>query len=112
MRVYIYIYIYHKNCALLGYYAAGSGNLLRTFRDNLSDPSSTVRVLKTGPIVCPETSARNHHYSLLNKPEKHNSLPIKMLAACVHINKACLVETDLCIMNSMIQIQNFLLSVL
>jgi len=27
-----------KNCALLGYYAAGSGNLLPTFRDNLSFP--------------------------------------------------------------------------
>ena len=24
------------NCALMGYYAAGSGNLLPTFRDNLS----------------------------------------------------------------------------
>jgi hypothetical protein len=29
-----------KNCALLGYYAASSGNLLQTFRDNLSVPSS------------------------------------------------------------------------
>ena len=27
-----------KNCALLGYYAASSDNLLSTFRDNLSVP--------------------------------------------------------------------------
>jgi len=32
-----------ENCALLGYYAANSGNLLPTFRDNLSLPSSGVR---------------------------------------------------------------------
>ena len=31
---------YTENCALLDYYAAGSGNLLPTFRDNLSVPSS------------------------------------------------------------------------
>ena len=29
-----------ENCALLGYYAASSGNFLPTFRDNLSVPSS------------------------------------------------------------------------
>jgi len=28
-----------KNCALLGYYAANSGNFIPTFRDNLSAPS-------------------------------------------------------------------------
>ena len=31
-----------ENCCILGYYAANSGNLLPTFRDNLSGP--TVRV--------------------------------------------------------------------
>ena len=29
-----------EKCALLGYYAVSSGNLLPTFRDNLSVPSS------------------------------------------------------------------------
>ena len=29
-----------ENCALLGYYAASSGNFLPTFRDNVSVPSS------------------------------------------------------------------------
>jgi hypothetical protein len=29
-----------ENCALLGYYAASSGNFLPTFRDNPSVPSS------------------------------------------------------------------------
>jgi len=61
-----------------------------------------------GPIGCPETSVRNYNYSLRNKPEEHSSLLIKMLAACVHINRACLVETDFYIMNSKIQIQNSL----
>jgi hypothetical protein len=28
-----------KNCAVLGYYSASSGNFLPTFRDNLSVPS-------------------------------------------------------------------------
>jgi len=29
-----------ENCAVLGYYAASSGNVLPAFRDNLSVPSS------------------------------------------------------------------------
>jgi hypothetical protein len=29
-----------ENCALVGCYAAGSGNILPKFRDNLSSPSS------------------------------------------------------------------------
>jgi hypothetical protein len=33
-----------ENCALLGYYAANSGNSLPTFRDNLSVPSLARRV--------------------------------------------------------------------
>ena len=32
-----------QNCALVGYYAANSSNLLPTFRDNLSVPSSDVK---------------------------------------------------------------------
>ena len=32
-----------KNCVLLGCYAASTGNLLPTFRDNLSVPSSRVK---------------------------------------------------------------------
>jgi len=32
-----------ENCALLGRYAASSGNLLPAFRDNLSVPSSGVK---------------------------------------------------------------------
>jgi hypothetical protein len=34
-----------ENCALLGCYAASSGNSLPTFRDNLSVPSSRVKNL-------------------------------------------------------------------
>jgi hypothetical protein len=29
--------------------------------------------LKLGPIVCPETSVRNYHYSLRNSPQKRSS---------------------------------------
>jgi hypothetical protein len=52
-----------ENCAFLGYYAASSGNLLPTFRDNPSSPSSRVT----------ETSVRNYHYSLSNSPEERRS---------------------------------------
>ena len=34
-----------ENCALLGYYAARSGNFLQTFRDILSVPSSEFKKL-------------------------------------------------------------------
>jgi len=53
-----------ENCALLGYYAASSGNSLTTFRDNLSVP------LKMGPIGCLVTPVRNCHYTLHNSPEE------------------------------------------
>jgi len=52
-------------CALLGFYAAHSGNSLPTYQDNLSVPSSGVkksviyRHLKRGPIVCTETAVRD-----------------------------------------------------
>ena len=42
-----------ENCALLGYYAASSGNFL--------------------PIGCPETSVINYHYSFCNNPEQRSS---------------------------------------
>ena len=44
-----------ENWVILGYYAAISGNLLPTFRDNLSAPSSGVEM---EPIGCPETPVR------------------------------------------------------
>jgi len=49
-----------ENCALLGCYAASSGNSIPTFRDNLSVPSSRVQESKKnvkknmGPISCPK----------------------------------------------------------
>ena len=39
-----------ENCALLGYYAASSGNYLPTFRDNLSVPSSRAEYPKRKPV--------------------------------------------------------------
>jgi hypothetical protein len=55
-----------KNCVLLGYYTASTGNLLPTFCDNLSAP-------RIRPICCPETSVRNYHYSRRNDPEERSS---------------------------------------
>ena len=57
-------------CALLGNYAAYSGNSLLTFRDNLSVTSS--RVQKSW-IGCLETSIRNYQYTLRNIQEKRSS---------------------------------------
>ena len=50
-------------------YAENSGISLAMFRDNLSVPSPR-DALKTGPIGCPETSVRKHHYALRNIPEQ------------------------------------------
>jgi len=46
-----------QNCALLGYYAASSGNSLPTFRDNLSVPSSRVK----NPYPCTNITRSNSH---------------------------------------------------
>jgi len=61
-----------ENCALLGYYAASSGNSLPTFHNSLSVPSS--RVMNA------ETSVRNYHYSLPNNPKEHSSQMLINLA--------------------------------
>jgi len=50
------------NCALLGYYTTSCGNLLPTFRDDLSVQCSGFKnssTLRTGLIDCLETSVRN-----------------------------------------------------
>jgi hypothetical protein len=53
-----------ENCALLGYYAASSGNSLPTFRDNISVPPSREYSwpLKMGLIGSLKTSVRNIPY--------------------------------------------------
>jgi len=56
-------------CALLGYYAAYSGNSLPAFRDNLSVPLPS----NMGSIGCPETSIRNYHYTLRNITDERRS---------------------------------------
>jgi hypothetical protein len=81
----------YEICALRGYYAAYICNSLSAFRDYLAVPSSRVKrlfwgitqrtvaspyrrfettyrpPLKTGPIGCPEMSARNYHCTLCKK---------------------------------------------
>jgi hypothetical protein len=71
-------------CALLGYYAAYSGNSLPAFRANLSVPSLGLNksiglifrsqafiywLLKMRPIGCPKTAVRNYDHTLRNIPE-------------------------------------------
>jgi len=73
-----------ENCALLGYYAASSGNFLPTFQDTLWFPSLEVEKtkglyswsLKIEPIGCPETSVISYHYCLRNNPEERSSQTI------------------------------------
>jgi hypothetical protein len=61
------MYVLPENYILLGCYAARSGNLLPTFRDNLSLHPQRLRIQKSG------TSLRNYHYSLRNNPEEQFS---------------------------------------
>jgi len=65
-----------ENRALLGYYAASSGNFLPTFWVNLSVPSSQVKLETIG---CPETPVRSFHYLPRNNPEQRSSQELKML---------------------------------
>ena len=53
-----------KNCALLGCYAANSGDSLPTFR---------ALTIEMGAIIHPETSVKNYHYLLCNSPEERRS---------------------------------------
>jgi len=55
-----------ENWALLGCYAASSGNGLPTFRDF----SLILKEMKEG---CSETSVRNCHYALRNSQEQRSS---------------------------------------
>jgi hypothetical protein len=57
-------------CALLGYNAASSGNPLRTFRDNVSVPSSRVTKSKKS---CPETSVKDYHSTMHYTTEERRS---------------------------------------
>jgi len=52
-----------ENCALLGCYAANSGNTIPTFRDNLSMEH----------ISFPEISVRKYHYTLRRNPDERSS---------------------------------------
>ena len=75
-KIYLCSSICFEKCALLGCYPKSSGNPLSTFRDSLSVPSSRDEnswLLNMGPIVYPEMSVRNYHYSLRDSPEERNS---------------------------------------
>jgi hypothetical protein len=85
----------HENCALLGCYATSVGNSPRTFRDNLSDPSTWVKFLfKLAPLFCPETSVGNYQYPLRNSPEERSSHSLRGGSYCFSFH-----ETRLCSAN-------------
>jgi hypothetical protein len=58
-----------EKCALLGYYAASSGNFLPTFWDNLPVLSSGVKNSRETDS-CPEMPVKHYDYSLWNNPEE------------------------------------------
>ena len=70
-----------ENCAVLRCYAASGGNFLQTFgttyRCHLQGPRTKKLLdswpLKTGPIICPETSVWNYLHCLRNNPEERSS---------------------------------------
>jgi hypothetical protein len=67
----------YENYIVLRYHAACSGNSLPKFRDDQPVPSSLIKnlyfPLKMGPTRCPETSARNYHYTVRGSPEERSS---------------------------------------
>jgi len=64
-----------KNCALLGYEAAGGANSLpmygTTYRSHLQ--RSRILTTEVRPISCLQMSVRNYHASLFNSPEERSS---------------------------------------
>ena len=73
-RMYTEIRISGFRRALLGYYAAQSGNSLPTFRDKLSVTYSRAKKSKKkNNIGCPETPVRNYHSRLRNVAEARRS---------------------------------------
>jgi hypothetical protein len=83
--------------AVLGCYAASSGNGLPTFRDKASVPSSrskksnkwTSWPLEMGLIRCPESSVKGYHSTLHNTLEERRTLwrnPGIHLSVMFHIN--------------------------
>jgi hypothetical protein len=66
-----------ENCALLGHYAASSGNLLLTFRDNLSGPILRVQESKknseNGTDMLSRKVVKSYHYFLRNDTEQCSS---------------------------------------
>jgi len=81
-----------RNCVLLGYYPAGSGSSLPTFRGNLSVPTSP---LERGPMYCPDTTVRNYHCSPpRNSREECSSqlLPVGTITRNTAVHSGLLIQ--------------------
>ena len=59
-------------------------SFLRTFQENLPVPS-WIPPMKMEPIGCPETSAKNCHYTLCNSPEEHNCHLLHSVSLKYHV---------------------------
>ena len=64
----------HKNCGLLRYYTVCSGDFTDASGQHIG-PVFKGRdfALKIRSICCPETSARNHQYTVRTAPEERSS---------------------------------------
>jgi hypothetical protein len=62
-----------SNCTFPSYYAGGSIHFLTDVSEQPVGPILRLQESRLGPIGCPETSVRNYHYWLRNKPEEGSS---------------------------------------
>ena len=62
-----------ENCALVGYYAASSGDFLLKLRDQLFGPNCRSQELEMELIICLETSVRSYCCALRNNLKEHSS---------------------------------------
>jgi hypothetical protein len=62
-----------ENCALLGYYAASSGNFLPTFGEKLSVLSSCHSKDGSDTMSPNVGKKKKYHYPPRNSPEQHSS---------------------------------------
>jgi len=83
-----------ENHAVMGYYAAISGNFLPMFRDNLSVSPSGLK-LRVGPMGRPETLVINYHYYLRNNPEERGYQILRGGSMKSYIRRSCFMTNGI-----------------
>jgi hypothetical protein len=74
-------------CALLGYYAASSGNSVPTFRDNLSVPSSRVKKSKKESLIIERVDTTLHRNAGIRLPTDTASYPRRTPSSATWLRK-------------------------